>query len=498
MRLSRRSMALSLIAVLVAAVSLGIVISRRQEPQINSIHAYFPFGFSKSTDPRSIFSVGDQVLSEHLFGFHSQRNFKGGFFPVLSKVDFEYQSRTIRVTPRFPLKRSDGSTITFESVCNSLKESFKGTEHAPFGTLLKEIKCLPEGIEIAMNAIPVNMQALFSLPDFSLFDVDSLPITHQSPVPTTGPYSVRQLESSKAVLVPNAHYPSELTANQIPEVTLEKYQQDGIADFLKSLNPDEQHLLYFQGHALSDRDVKDLEAKAYRIEIFPDEWLAHLGFQPDLSEGDRHLIAAAIEEKRNEFQKNFRYGQAAFSIPPVGRSFAILESEHAVLAKREVDSKRAGSRLSKRVVIGALDYMARIPVIAMMLDTVKQAYPDQVSIKVIPKSEFMKLYEEGVDVYTGIQGISAADPAHHLAFFLKNDAVFAEAITQAEIIQLSTLQDADAFNRMAHALELKLLEKRVIVPIMHFPGIVASAPRFERDDRLAGSWGIQAWTYRVR
>jgi hypothetical protein len=41
------------------------------------IRAFFPFSFREKVDPRNIFSVGEQVMAEHLFSFHAKSSTQG-------------------------------------------------------------------------------------------------------------------------------------------------------------------------------------------------------------------------------------------------------------------------------------------------------------------------------------------------------------------------------------------------------------------------------------
>ena len=67
-----------------------------------------------------------------------------------------------------------------------------------------------------------------------------------------------------------------------------------------------------------------------------------------------------------------------------------------------------------------------------------------------------------------------------------------------ELAQIAQIGDEREFVSRVQSIERRIRDEVWMVPIAHFPGVVAEAPNFERDEDLAGSWGIQTWAYRVR
>ena len=103
--------------------------------KLDTINFYYPYRAVLPMDPRQLFSVGDQVLSEHIFPFHSRESMKEGFMPVFSDVKFDYTENTVTVRPLYPLKISDGTTLSIKEICSAFVSSLRGTQHAPFRSI---------------------------------------------------------------------------------------------------------------------------------------------------------------------------------------------------------------------------------------------------------------------------------------------------------------------------------------------------------------------------
>jgi hypothetical protein len=71
-------------------------------------------------------------------------------------------------------------------------------------------------------------------------------------------------------------------------------------------------------------------------------------------------------------------------------------------------------------------------------------------------------------------------------------------LTKEKITEAALIEDPEEFARAIQNIEKKLLQNRILVPLAHFPGVVAEAPGFERDEALSWSCGTQEWTYRIR
>ena len=107
------------------------------------------------------------------------------------------------------------------------------------------------------------------------------------------------------------------------------------------------------------------------------------------------------------------------------------------------------------------------------------------------------MFNGGADIFLSVLGIPPSDPLGHLSFLMHEEAIFKDLLTEELITTLATETDPQKFNEGVKAVEKKIAQDRKMIPIGHFPGIVATAPHFERDPHLAWSWGIQSWTYRI-
>lgn len=57
------------------------------------LYVYTPFEFSQDIEPRRIITVGDQVLSEHIFAAHFIRNPVRGLIDVFSNVEIDREKK---------------------------------------------------------------------------------------------------------------------------------------------------------------------------------------------------------------------------------------------------------------------------------------------------------------------------------------------------------------------------------------------------------------------
>jgi len=491
------------LALIVVVAGACVVVSsqvflKAKSSQIKNLELYFPFGFSDKTDPRAIFTVGDQVLCDHLFAYHIQQNERRGALPVISAVEFDQLNNQIRIKPRYKIKQSDGKEFSPEMVCESLREAFKGTQHAPFDKLLNKIECSSEGVVIYLESVPVNMQALFTLPDFSIYNPLVLPLSSGNISPSTGPYMLTSLTGSRAELKRNIFYPEELTGNSIDDVAINRYKPSDVKQFLRNADPSNQHLLYFFGQTLDQDDVQVLKDKNYQVELFPSEWMFHIGFQPNVLLADRVQIGRVVDSIREEISRITPFGQPAYSIPPSDRPFGVDQDRYNKIISQLRSNDEEKRTLSRKLTVGTMDYWYSIPAFRRTLEALEKAFPLEIDIKILTPAEYSKLYESGIDVYLSIQGISAADPVHHLAFFLKSDPIFSNILTKEKVVSLAIIENASLFNNEILKVETSIIENRITIPIMHFPGVIAVAPGLSRVDELAGNWGLQAWTYRLR
>jgi hypothetical protein len=175
----------------------------------NTINMYFPFTFKLPLDPREIYSVGDQVLGEHVYAFHHQESMKDGIVPVISNINFDYIANKITITPRYKVYSSNKQELTLKDMCSSFEKSFQGTLHVPYKKLLKSISCGKNNIEIFFSSIPANMPFIFTLPDLSIYNVNQLPMTVSNREYATGPYYVESSENY-SIIWPESSLPRKI------------------------------------------------------------------------------------------------------------------------------------------------------------------------------------------------------------------------------------------------------------------------------------------------
>lgn len=457
-----------------------------------SIEAYVPFTFTGSVDPRSILTVGDQIVGEHVFAFHARQSINGGFQPVVSRLDFLPERGKIDITPRHALMTSGGVPFPLRMICGGVVESFNGTRHARYAALVKGVDCLEsEGkISIRLSAIPANMRFLFTVPDFSIFDPATVPLTPNNLAPTTGPYSIVSMSREIVELKRNPNYPSALVANVVPTVRLHSYPAVGTRALVDAASPDSHHMVYLYGYAVSASDVEKINAKGYAVESYPGEWLIYVGFGRKVATADREAIAAVVDRDREQWISDAPYGSAAYSISPSDRSFALSKEEYATVSTPETIGRIS---VGRRLVTHKSWY--ELPVFRNICDVLRTRFPD---LRLHVVDEFAELFSGEHDVFVSPLGISHSDPLSHMAFLSNTLPAFAAVVPGEEVANASVLADPSRFDEVIKGFERRVRKRRVIVPIGHFPGIVAHSSRFERDEDISFSWGIQTWSYRIR
>lgn len=462
------------------------------EASFKTIDVALPFSFSSQLDPRAILSVGDQVLAEHIFAFHSRESIKSGFSSVLSNVQFEWKKHKISITPVEPIIRSDGKRLIASDVCKSVKSSFANTRHAPFHSLLKSISCADTTITVQLQAIPANMPYLFTLPDFSIFEPDELPISASKLTPTAGPYQLIAFNTRQAMLQRNPNYPSALRANNIEYVNLHWYNTQEIDNHLMHASPEKNHLIYAYGYSATDNAINHAISKGYRVEEFPSEWLVYVGFSSAISLQDRRCIGAAVDQVRKDLVSRSLRAQTAYSIAPSDRPFGLSHSQY----EKTVGSlqKTCSSTLTKSYTLGTFSTMVDLPIFRDLIAFLRNRFPDLA----FKTANGVELYDGSVDIFLSPLGISPADPLGHLAFLQDTNPLVGQCIEKGDIIEAAKEPDIIGFNKRIRALETILAKQRALIPIGHFPGLVVQAPRFIRDDNLAWGWGIQTWTYHIK
>ncbi len=464
--------------------------------KVKQINAFFPFVFSDKIDPRAVYTVGDQVVSEHLYAFHVSESIRGGFNSIFSDIEFDEAKNIISIRPKYKLSQTDGSEVDIYQICSSLEASLKGTLHAPYGTLLKNIECLAgqNKIEINMTGLPANIRYLFTLPDFSIFNRSLLPQTQQKVFPSTGPYRLEKLERSKVVLKRNQHYPEELVANKIETVTLNQYNSGPAIDFIKNMDPSSHHLAYFFGYAVDDGSISMLKEKGYSVEIFPTEWVVQFGIKSFVPMEDRILISKVIDELREGLSEQQSLAQKAYSISPSDRPFGLNKNEYYNVLKGEVTPLT--NSLSQSWEICTLETWYNIPFFRSTLDSLINKFPN-LKLKLFKPQDIAKLFSKEAPLILTPLGISKSDPLSNLSFLLSTLDGFSDVVSKEMIANISTEKDVEDFDQRVKNIESGVVKKRLLLPIAHFPGVMSYRNDFTRDEKLGYSWGLQAWSFHV-
>jgi len=443
--------------------------------------------FSEQLDPRAVVTVGDQVVSEHTFGFHSRESIKTGFSSVLSDVDFDKTHNTIEIRPLRPVLDGTGAPIAMQEICSSLDSSLKASVHSAIAPLVTAIRCLDDKIKIEMTTLPANIRFLFTLADFAVFRPATLPFSpkHHPKSGVTGPYSIDAMTTDQVTLKLNPHYPAHLRANGIAEVTFRSYPASEALSKISEWDAQSSPLNYLYGYTLDSGSLEKLKTKGYRIRQTPSEWLVYLGLNPSVSAPDRKIFADAARTWRKEILSQSPLGVPAYSLSPSDRPFG-LKGDPADLPATDTKA------LSRVYTLGTLDEWAKVPMFAATLDHIKKRFPEM-KIKLFPRTQMNELYSSRVSIVLSPLGISPADPINDFTFLSE----LSDLIPRAELTKFSTESDQNRFNEGLLQIEKRVIAANRWVPLGHFPGVVAEANWLERDESLAWAWGIQTWTYRV-
>ena len=489
-------------AVIVSAVviSLGVLVSlsKRIIPLTElPLVVHVPFVFSNELDPRSISTVGDQMVSEHIFAFHARESQTQGFGSVFSDIQIKEESNEILLRPRFTLKSSDGTVWSKERICSSIRASLKGTAHAPVGDFVEDVRCELDGvIRVKFSILPVNIRYLFTLSDFSIFDVSQLPLSKDRLFPGNGPYRIKQYDTRQVLLEANSFYPSSLKANTVKEVLIKSYPAADAQALFKSArtSPQDPFLGYFYGYSLSENDTVQIRNAGFKIRQIPSEWLLYWGFGKNLREKDRAIFFQAANSWRDEMTKVVGMGQPAYSLSPADRPFGLSREEFQELIPEISDlASLTGAELSRVHTLATLEEWASIPVVAAGIRLAQSRFKN-LRVELLSRSNAGRLWSGEIDFILSPLGISPADPVNNFAF----QSNFHSVVPLTRLTRLSAEKDVKRFNEGFKQVEKDVLRAQLWVPIAHFPGVVVEHPVYERDEELSWSWGIQAWTYRVK
>ena len=484
-----------MMVILLAIASIFLIVNasktRTESSKMKDLKVYVPFVFSKQIDPRKVYTVGDQMISDHLYAFHYNATLEHKVLPVFSEIKIDYSTNRVELTKKRDLKDSSGKEISYLEVCESIKSSLQGTQHTNYSFLTESISCTESNIVIQMSKIPINFEYWFRSSDFSVFRLGDLPVLSDSYKPTTGPYKIKSLDSKKVILSRNHFYPAELVANEVENVILQGYSNSELPDLFS----DESHidLAYLYGYSLNDTLIKKIKSHNYKVQIFPNEWLVYLGFQKSVDKKIRNHIGFLIDSARKELEGNIVHGSLAYSVTPSDRPYGLSAKDYEANKLNQVEHEKGEF---KRLRLSTLDEWSSVPLFAELIKILKDNY--NIEFNAFPRSEMSKIYsEEYTDFYISPMGISSADPLGNFMFMHSNNKLFSQNISKDSISDAYSLNGIDDFNNKIKIIEKEILSNRVVIPIGHFPGVIIESHNMLRDDSKAWDWGIQAWTYKT-
>lgn len=483
---------LALLAFVISPTKMTGVFSVRTF-KADIINAYFPFRFRSSLDPRSIFAVGEQVMAEYIFAFHAKTGQKTGFQNLMSKVSLNESSNRVQIEIEAPIYANNGKEIPFQGICEGIKSSLNGTRHASYSSILKRVDCRPAEriIDISFTKIPINLKFLLTLPDFSIFAPEELPLNLEKQGTSAGPYRLSSVTSERVTLEANKFYPNKLRANQL-DAELLRYSPDNTREFIQAMRPETHHSAYFFGHALEPADVQLMQEKGYVVELFPTEWFVYLVAR---GSGDKEL-ASALREQIDLFReselKKVSLGLPAYSIAPTDRPFALSKADY----EKNALPSLPGFDFNKKFKVATLSSWVQVSFNSKILAFLKKRFPNM-EVEEIALAESGRLFSGEYDVSLALLGISPSDPLTHLSFFESTLAGFSELVSKEEIASLSIETEPEVFYQRLKDVERRIKKSGLIIPIAHFPGVVAHRADLKRDESIAFGWGIQTWSFRV-
>jgi MarR-like DNA-binding transcriptional regulator SgrR of sgrS sRNA len=459
-----------------------------KKESMKELNIYVPFIFSEQIDPRSVYTVGDQVVSEHVFAYHSSASIKKSTLELFSRITIDHSKNLVEIRPLREIRDNLGNLLTFEDICASVKSSFTGTQHTKYKSLVQSLTCKDGLIQIHMKAIPINLEYWLRSTDFAIYSTAKLPLKNSAENSSTGPYSVVSMSPSKVELKVNKFFPIEFTANRLEKVTLESYRP-GELDSVLNLN--EMHLAYMYGYSVNEEIMTKLKERNFKIQIFPNEWLMYLGFQRNLDFQTRNTIAAKIDSIRSSFQDKIVFGSTAYSTVPGDRAYGLRMDEYF-----QNIQKSSKIKIPKKLKFATLDEWARIPLFDFIINELAREF--EIDVKLFQRKNLQDIYSsDEADFYLSPMGISAADPLGNYSFFLTYEELFKDALTEKNLVSLYQEKDFQRFASQVKDIELRLLKQRILVPLGHFPGIVIESPSLVRDEKKSWDWGIQAWAYKI-
>jgi len=210
----------------------------------------------------------------------------------------------------------------------------------------------------------------------------------------------------------------------------------------------------------------------------------------------RQAVAHAIDDARPILGKVTPFAQPAYSTTPSDRPFGLKKNEYERLRKQWPDVSRADLGPGATLTIEVMDEHAGLPLFRAVQKAVEKECPF-VKFKTFTRREFGQRLAES-DAMISPLGQSPADPLPNLGILARTRPGLSSVLRPNELASLASLEDSDEFTEQLLDLNRRIHASRLLVPLFHFPGIVASSKKYERVEGLSFNWGIQTWTYRPR
>lgn len=464
------------------------------------IQIYEPFGNSFPLDPRNVGTVGDQVIFEHILPFHLKYLSFTNKTSIFSEVKINEENKVISFHILYTPISHKNTRLSIQDICHSLIKSFEGTVHSSGSYKILETKCdeTKNRIEISFNQIPRNFEVLMTLPDFAIIPPNLIKLTKNNfeGFETFGPYFIKKFinenNNYKVILNRNLNYPKNLTANAINEVHYNKYNS---LDFMDSLDPSNHHLIYFSGMKVFEQKLDQLKEKNYKINIFPNEWLLYAHFKENTPFEKRISFKNIIEEIKNNILDQYPISTPAYSTLPSDRNFSVTKNTYINHLKNQNKLNKMNGNELKNIKIGIYRNDYNYPIFKELFEQLKLYIPSANLGSFNPSEDLNELLD--CDVIIESMGIDTRDQLSHYSFFRSYIPQFGEKVTKDYLNNVSIISETHCYYKEIENIEKIISDNAILIPIAHFPGIVAEAPGFERDPELAWSWGIQAWTYKV-
>lgn len=479
---------LGLLVIASAVYYFNYISKKSKLEDMKELKIYLPFVFSKNIDPRAVHTVGDQLISEHIFAYHYSASEKESVLPLFSNVHIDHERKYVNIDILKDVFDSRGYKLTPAQICNSIKSSLSGTQHTKYSSLVESVECDEKNVKIKMSAIPINLEYWLRSTDFAILNIENLPVSNSKLSSTTGPFFLTNLEPGYVELKLNKFFPEEFRSNNIETVIFQSYSPGAV----KSLgDKSDLDLAYLYGYTVSRKFLDSLRAKGFKYQIFPNEWLVYIGFHENVSLEERRLIASLVDTLKESMKDSIEMGSLSYSTTPSDRAFGLLKNDYEKLAESSGIRK-----LNRELTISTLDEWVEIPLFKHVLSQLQERF--SIKLKIFTRKEMSEIYSsDQADLYLSPMGISAADPLGNYSFLRSFNGLFQNILTDEILAEYYKESDFIKFSERIKELEYKIIKERVLVPIGHFPGVVLESSRLSRDDSKSWDWGIQAWTYKV-